>query len=505
MTGGAEAVSWDKARFDDALKRAADGAIDARGVRLQSDQLRRLLDAAPPDPQRPGGRLLREASFCETTFSGDADFSDVTFSGDAVFRTARFEGTARFEKARFKRQAVFQDTNWKGEARFSDVTFVELILDGAVFNRRVRLEVCAKEMSAASAEFLAGTDILITNPVRKPTTAAVVTFSRATFAAPSTLGPPMSQDPSVAQTIPRVVSLRGARVVDLTLFGVDLRTCHFEGAHGLESLRLEQVLLAEPPKWTPRRWQFPPKWTKPERWPFSRGGTQPRRLPPFPVRWTRRVAIAEEHRWRAETGFGWPKWSSSCPAERELAVRRGRQVPTQTPTPHQIAAIYRSLRKGQEDRKDEPGAADFYYGEMEMRRHSTYKPDVPLRSKPPYVTPSLKAWSRYDNTRRTPLAEKAVLWLYWLVSGYALRASRALAALALTVLVFAFLFKHWGIRGNHSWWHALIFSLQSTTSLFRAPEENLSLVGKLFEIGLRLLGPLFFGLALLSLRGRIKR
>lgn len=50
---------------------------------------------------------------------------------------------------------------------------------------------------------------------------------------------------------------------------------------------------------------------------------------------------------------------------------------------------------------DEPGAADFYYGEMEMRRNSTATP----------------AW------------ERVILFLYWLLSGYALRASRALLAL----------------------------------------------------------------------------
>ena len=38
-------------------------------------------------------------------------------------------------------------------------------------------------------------------------------------------------------------------------------------------------------------------------------------------------------------------------------------------TPGVIAGLYRALRKGREDAKDEPGAADFYYGEMEMRRH----------------------------------------------------------------------------------------------------------------------------------------
>jgi predicted hotdog family 3-hydroxylacyl-ACP dehydratase len=40
------------------------------------------------------------------------------------------------------------------------------------------------------------------------------------------------------------------------------------------------------------------------------------------------------------------------------------------PTPAQAAAAYRALRKSREDNKDEPGAAEFYYGEMEMRRHA---------------------------------------------------------------------------------------------------------------------------------------
>jgi hypothetical protein len=34
--------------------------------------------------------------------------------------------------------------------------------------------------------------------------------------------------------------------------------------------------------------------------------------------------------------------------------------------------LYRALRKGREDAKDEPGAADFHYGEMEMRRHARH-------------------------------------------------------------------------------------------------------------------------------------
>jgi hypothetical protein len=41
-----------------------------------------------------------------------------------------------------------------------------------------------------------------------------------------------------------------------------------------------------------------------------------------------------------------------------------------------LSVIYRSLRKSLEDAKNEPGAADFYYGEMEARRRSTATPQV---------------------------------------------------------------------------------------------------------------------------------
>lgn len=58
------------------------------------------------------------------------------------------------------------------------------------------------------------------------------------------------------------------------------------------------------------------------------------------------------------------------------------------------------------DSKNEPGAADFYYGEMQMRRRDT----------------------------ATPAAERMILALYWLVSCYGMRAARALAVLAVLVL-----------------------------------------------------------------------
>jgi hypothetical protein len=89
--------------------------------------------------------------------------------------------------------------------------------------------------------------------------------------------------------------------------------------------------------------------------------------------------------------------------------------------PARLAALYRELRKGREDAKDEPGAADFYYGEMEMRRL---------------------------DRQMTPWPERAILWLYWLVSGYGLRGLRALAWLAIVVVGLAALLQAVGFNGG---------------------------------------------------------
>ena len=161
--------------------------------------------------------------------------------------------------------------------------------------------------------------------------------------------------------------------------------------------------------------------------------------------------------------------------------------------------MYRALRSGREGRKGEPGAADFYYGEMEMRRQTGYD-DLP----DPDQTVKLCGAENFDSTRAPPRPEKLILFLYWLTSGYGLRAGRALSALVLTVVCGAVLLCIWGVPDRGSPW---LFAMESSISLLRPPEtkEHPSRGSEVVIIALRLLGPLFFGLALLSLRGRIKR
>jgi hypothetical protein len=442
-----------------------------------------------------GASFTRRADFGEASFGGDANFRGATISGDAHFNGATFSGDAQFNGATFSGYADFIGASFGanagfGEARFEQtrdfgpvLVFGEIGLDRVVFARPVRIEVSAGRASLAGTVFRAGADVFVRW--------AEVSLEDADFAEPSLLAElPPTPDPGGGPSFlgweervadggwvcrlggtsssrvcrlgtppagfsPRVVSARRAKLARLTLSGVDLRACRFAGAHGLDGLRLERARFAQPPS---GRW---------------------RRL-----RWTRRQTIAEEHHWRAEHshGRGW--------YEGEVRAPDWLEQPSEPPVPEQVVGIYRGLRKGREDSKDEPGAGDFYFGEMEMRRNSH----------------SGRGHKEGASERSVSWAERWILRLYWLVAGYGLRASRALVALAITIsLLGAVPLDLWGFRPERSYGRALLFSLESSISLLRAPEAKLTAGGEVIQIALRLAGPLFFGLALLSLRGRVKR
>jgi hypothetical protein len=269
--------------------------------------------------------------------------------------------------------------------------------------------------------------------------------------------------------------LKNAQVGNLRLSGIDLRPCFFGWAHNLETLRIEGPLpLSEPPS---------------QLW------------------WTRRKVIAEEHWWRASyERISNPEWSpDECRPRRQnrplSKVSQRRTAPARA-SAEGISAIYRSLRKAFEDEKNEPGAADFYYGEMEMRRQA-------------------RPWG----------SEHALLTAYWLTSGYGLRASRALVALVLIILLstvgFAAIgfgrttFSYSKVLPSHStltivpeqsegarpgWSQAFSYSLTNVSSLLTPePTEPLTISGRVIDFALRILGPVCIGLAVFALRGRIKR
>jgi hypothetical protein len=410
------------------------------------------------------------AWFSNAQFSGNAQFGEVQFSREAWFSEAQFRRDARFGGARFSGDAQFGGVQFSGDAWFPGTQFAQarvfgpvlafssLILDRATFEQDITIEVVAEELSCVGTLFAKAATLRLRR--------AQVLLDVAVFTKPSTVA--FAPDLPRRHAQPRLLSLRGVDVATLTLRELNLAACLFQGAHHLDQLRIEG---ARPFADTPGAWRL-----QLGRW----------RVPMW-RRWSRRQTLAEEHRWRAELSrprparWSWidrPTWHGpTSQTPRWVVERTGQQV--QRLGPDGLAVLYRALGKAQEDSKNQPGAADFYYGEMEMRRQDP----------------------------NTPWPEWVILWLYWLVSGYGLRGLRALASLAVVVLGLAMLLHLVGYATHPSpasVWGSLLYAASS--ALWIGDDDvRLTGWGKLLRIALRLAGPVLLGLALLSIRNRVKR
>jgi uncharacterized protein YjbI with pentapeptide repeats len=404
------------------------------------------------------------ARFGWTVFHGPARFARATFQADADFREATFQGDARFDDVELRSSACFESVSFDGTLQFGPLLAHQaLVLDDVRFAQPTRIEVSARAISCRRARFPAG--------VRLRLRWARVVLDDSDFPAPSILtgvrrlasDELAEREERIAEAWteriskePRLASLHWANVAGLGLNNVDLADCRFAGAHNLDKLRLEaDVSFATAPSRLGR---------------LSKGG------------W--RQVIAEERAWRASRSS--PRWERPWWPERldpEPAVL----------DPGQIAGLYRALRKGREDIKDEPGAADFYYGEMEMRRRAQ-RP----RGSTSDTRASSSSWGR---------VERSILTAYWLVSGYGLRAWRSLVWLAGITVALAVAFHLVGfVRPPQpdTYWTSLLYASRATLSL-TDPEVTLTAWGKFLQAVLRLTGPVLLGLALLALRGRVKR
>ncbi|WP_337999695.1 pentapeptide repeat-containing protein [Streptomyces murinus] len=431
---------------------------------LLTDLLTALRDPSTGEPH------LGSALFIGVQFSGDAWFTGAQFSGDAWFGGAQFEGVSLFGPL---------------------VCAGTVVLSRAVFGLPVTLEIAAEEVVAERTRWESTADIRLRY--------ATVDLSQAVLSAPTAVtaaATPFS-DPSenargeqalTGSADVRVASVQGADAAHLVLTDTDLTDCLFSGAFHLDQLRLEGRTTFAP---TPTGWHRHYLW---------------------PTRWTRRRTLAEEHHWRAQIANQPSPAPGVPPSSHSWRPGPHHPDPARTPDPEDIAALYRQLRKAFEDSKNEPGAADFYYGECEMRRH--------------------------DRTG-TPPGERRLLWGYWLLSGYGLRASRAMgwlvAAMSLTVLLLMGfgLPSHdpepattgtlygskislntstpdpslrGGLDERMTWVRAEKATHVAVNSvLFRSSGQNLTTLGTYIEMVSRLLEPTLLALAALAVRGRIKR
>lgn len=416
--------------------------------------------------------IFREDTVFNTSrFAGPVVFEDLTFQGRVEFRDVLFRDSVSFINVVFEKPVSFQRAQFCADVRFERVSFrddvdsdlaaVEVSFQKALFSGQVSLRFGWADVVFEESDF-PGPTRLGTSWLSYPLTGALVQSLE-------------MAGKTVDDRRPTLLHLTGSNVSNMVLTDLDLKYCRFAEANNLDRLRIEQ---ADPFSLTPHGWRFS-------------------RSKPFLAVWTSRRAIAEEHYWRIANSVGVRK-------EGWLAPSGGGDLRELVTPAESIQQIYRDLRKGREDQKDEPGAADFYYGEMEMRRHAT------------------QSW-----------IERRVLDLYWLSSGYALRAWRSLMALIALLVVASIIFTAQGFDRNggtsfrasrvqpdgqlvyvnyalpappHDFGAAFTYSIESATSLLSSPQSRpLTAIGEGTEFALRLLGPALLGLAVLSLRGRIKR
>jgi uncharacterized protein YjbI with pentapeptide repeats len=414
------------------------GAVDFRQTHWPDD-------AAGPD-------------FRGATFVGHADFTGLQAVGDVVFGLTRgeqppavFEAGAKFDDCRLQSSlylegillpgvVTVQGTIVDGVLSCSGAKFQHTTIFGPIEASQIRL---IKSAFDQRIEMLLTTKCLDATGLRLPSGGRLnVPEARIDFRELEALGPLSLRGEGAS-----LIDLRDAYLSGVVLNRVYLGECYFEGARGLETLSLEGAAhLGEPSRISPLA--------------------------------GRRVIIADEK--------DFVKHKSRRPDK-----ARARS----------IAAAYRAMRQALESARNEPGAADLYYGEMEMRRAAA-----------------------------TGVAERLLLWIYWAVAGYGLRAARAVMTLFSLILVTAILLTWQGSlepaaevvptgapilqdsvgEGSTAILHrfnlALLYATESATVVFRGPEQAApDTLARWCQVVLRLTGPSLLALAVLALRSRFKR
>lgn len=409
-----------------------------------------------------------EASFQETRFDGDAWFVGANFNCIAVFNMASFGGGANFAATRVKTRAQFDGVRFESAESLGPISVVGILaLNDATFSQRVVVEAGAAGVLCWKTRFAGGVTMRLRH--------AEVELDHISLGAPSSIlhaqEDMLFNDSEIAKaaadererkdrivaswsnyrfpksdsSVPLLISLNACDAAELRLVDVDLTECRFAGAYHLDQLQFEGwVGFAQPPKGV----RIGSSW-------------------PFAWWWTRRQIVADECIWRAQT----PKSSGWL----ESVFGKKRKVSILT-----LEGIYRSLRKAREESKNEPGAADFYYGEMEMRRHSSMV--MPI--------------------------ERFILTLYWLASGYGLRAARAILILIALLFMATIFLQHVGFADQQfGYWTSFVYLISSTAGVGSNIDRTgrLTVWGDLIKVIVRCSAPVLLGLAILAIRNRVRR
>jgi hypothetical protein len=416
-------------------------------------------------------------------FLGDVNFSRAEFRGNALFEHVQVEGNLNFYRADFHKECRIAINTWPMWVIHQRQLASDKQPDQ--LNEATRTRDVVRQITLREVRFRDGAVVVLPPGEIEATDIEIGDATRFEIGGPLVLDSISFPHPLIVLKRPHTYRLRRelpARAVGLSDLddddgeqaeiislqrsalqapviigsGVDLHRCLFGDTLGLEWLRLPIGTL--PLSTHHNRWVL----AEEVLWRCRHHQRKGHRL-------TERVFTARRQRWTALAVDDLRYWTSGI-------------------NPPAIAGLYRQLRQGLEEARNAPGAADLYYGEMEMRRAGS-------------------------NGR----AEATTLWLYWILSGYGLRAWRSLTVLGAVIGLTALAFHQFPgslqeqcLPGNEcdafaSFGASLVFVTRWSISLPTSEIQGVSTSGMALLVAVRVITPVLVALAFLAIRSRIHR
>jgi hypothetical protein len=467
---------------DSSLKKH--GGVDLRGTVLEQGVVEYII--------RAYGKLGKPATIYDGILRADCDLSSVEFSNGVKFVRTEFRSESVLSTAQTEGEITLDHVLFSGARSFGPIVAEHIEIKHCKFDRQCDVRVISNSLNMTKSDFVHGCNLNVYSAAMNIVDVSFGDVTLISTTAVSDVDPLrewIAPGEGLKDVTSTVLSLHAERrpasllylsqvdVGNLTLSGVNLSNCRISNVHNLDKLNLEDVNFLPAPK---------------HEWDYGLARSHWRN--------SRRQVLFDEAVWRQarHPKSHWKTYLSKvAPGTDKLQLKPN--------SPDYTAGLYRRLRKAREDSKDEPGAADFYYGEMEMRRHS----------------------------EGNGFGARLLMTLYWALSGYGLRATRSMVALllVLTLGVIGFLtfgFDHatsesyvfvWdNARSSPAYEHvttpgekpglsaAISYTIESATSLIRSPQSlPLTDSGTALEVFLRIIGPTLLGLTILALRNRVKR